>query len=277
MIEAPVGYQCPDCVEVASRRAGVGILPFGGRASRDPRTTSRVLVGLNGLVWLAILLTGSSGSLVMQWLALHPVGVCLSTDPGSYFPGVGQAGCTMLGAEGNWVPGVATGAWWQLVTSAFVHISPLHILGNMAAVWFIGPPLEAILGRTRFLAVYVVSLIGGSTAVMWLSEPESTTLGASGAVFGLLGSLLLLTIRGKGDVRGVLMWLGINLAITVFGASLISWQGHLGGLVAGLAVTGILLTVPRATPRRSLVQWSVIGGIVVLCAVLSAVRIAMLG
>ena len=98
---------------------------------------------------------------------------------------------------------------------------------------------EAILGRARFLAIYFTAMIGGSAAVMWLSDSFVPVVGASGAIYGLLGALLLLAIRHKGDVRNILIWLAINVVFS-FSVGNISWQGHLGGFVAGAAATAVI-------------------------------------
>ena len=120
----------------------------------------------------------------------------------------------------------------------------------MLMLFLLGPQLEQILGRARFLALYFVSLLGGSAAVMAFSEPYLSTLGASGAIYGLMGGLLLLAWRHKGDVRGILIWIGLNVALSFTWAG-ISWQGHLGGLVGGLGVALILVFLPKQQRRTS--------------------------
>lgn len=276
MIEAPVGYQCPDCVEQGSRRSRADELPYGGRRSSSGRPTVSVLIFVNLAVWIAILLTGSDNSILVRLLSLSPRGVCFAGGPGMYLPGADAAMCATLGTQATWSPGVADGAVWQLVTSGFVHVQFWHILSNMLILWFIGPTLEQTLGRARFLMLYFVSLIGGSAAVMWLAGPDTTTLGASGAMFGLLGALLVLSIRRKGDVRGVLMWIGLNIAVTVVGFGSISWQGHLGGLVSGLAATLIIVYAPRTGKHRTRVQWLLMSALVALLLASVAIRCAQL-
>lgn len=271
MIEAPVGYQCPRCVASGQRRTRSDELPFGGRAHKGTRSTTSVIMGINAVIWVAILLTGGSSSLLVRLLALTPQGLCLAAQEGRYYAGVDASTCAALPGT-TWAPGVADGAVWQVITSGFVHVDLLHILSNMLILWFIGPNLEQILGRSRFIAMYVLSLIGGSTVVMWLSGESTTSLGASGAIFGLLGALLILSIRTKGDIRGVLMWIGLNLVITVMGLGTISWQAHLGGLAAGLLATVIIVYTPGARQRRSLTQWILLGAFAALLAVAIGIR-----
>ena len=94
-----------------------------------------------------------------------------------------------------------------------------HIGFNMLALWILGPQLEMVVGRARFLALYLLSALAGSALVFWASPEYQATLGASGAIFGLLGALLVVAYKVGGDVRGILMWLGLNAVITFWGAS----------------------------------------------------------
>lgn len=269
MIEAPVGFQCPECVAAAAQQTRQNVTPYGGRRSLQPATTSMALIGLNAALWVATLVTGGTQGQVFRTLALTPTGLC-ELSSGRWFSGVSAAQCTT--ASGNWVAGVADGAWWQLITSAFLHVELMHILFNMLALWFLGPGVERVLGRARFLALYLISALAGSVTVYWLSSPTTTTLGASGAVFGLMGAVLILAIRARGDVRTILLWIGANVAITVFGAAFISWQGHLGGFLGGIAVTLILVS----TRRRPSLQWGALAALVALLVVATVARTLIL-
>lgn len=247
MVDAAVGFQCPECTKKGARETRQGILPYGGHPSRDPRLTSIVLIVINIAVFL---MTSRSTSLFNQ-LALVPRGVCLDVnDPGSYYPGFLKAVCVANGD--NWVAGVSSGAWWQVVTSAFTHLNLVHIGLNMVSLFIIGPLLERVLGRTRFLAVYGIAALAGSAGVMWLTSPETSGVGASGALFGVLGAILVLTYRAKGRYQQILIILGINIAYDMFYLGTISWQAHLGGLVAGLLAGWIIAYAPRE--RRHQVQ-----------------------
>ena len=132
-----------------------------------------------------------------------------------------------------------------------------------------GEDPERVLGRARFLAVYVVSALTASALVMWLAPPTTTTLGASGAISGLMGALLVLVLRHKGDARTVLTWIGINVVITVLGSAGISWQGHLGGFLGGIAVTLLLVWLRKARPW----QWMAVGSVGALALVAMAARV----
>lgn len=274
MISAAVGFQCPECVADGARQTRQNDGPYGGRRSANPTLTTIVLIAINAFVWAAISATGGALSRVVDALALLPVGRCLSVeDANRYYPDTGRQACQAM-ADGSWQPGVAEGAYWQLLTSAFTHIEILHIGVNMLMLWFLGPSLERALGRVRFLAVYLISALSGSVVVLWLSDPGTSTLGASGAVFGMIGALLVLAYKVHGDVRSLLLYLGINVVYTFIGPGSISWQGHLGGLLGGLAAAILVVYAPRAQRSR----WQVPGliAIVVVLLVVAAVRILQL-
>lgn len=273
MREASVGFQCPSCVSEGARSTRQGRTAYGGVRSGNPALTSIGLIVTNAAIWLAILATGWHSSELIRRLALSPVGTCESSNnPAMYYPNVAdQAICaTQTGGDGAWLPGVSDGAVWQLVTSAFTHVDIWHIAFNMLALWVLGPQLEMAIGRLRFLALYLLSALAGSTAVYWLAAENSSTLGASGATFGLMGALLVIAFKVGGDVRQILTWLGINVVITVLGSQFISWQAHFGGLLAGMAIAAILVYSPRQ--RRGVLQAVGLGLLAVLLVVLIAVR-----
>ncbi|MFT4295100.1 MAG: rhomboid family intramembrane serine protease, partial [Micropruina sp.] len=214
------------------------------RRPADPRLTSLVLIGGNVAVYLLILATGGWASLWVNRLGISPLGMCLLDDgSGRYYPGSDAAACATL-PDTVWLAGAADGAWWQVLTNAFTHADPIHLLGNLLALWYLGPPLEQAVGRLRFLTIYGLGVLGASAAVLWLSDPDSTALGASGAIFAMLGALLVLARRFGGNYQLIAVFLAVNIVITVVGGSHISWQGHLGGLLAGLAA-GAALALPR--------------------------------
>jgi membrane associated rhomboid family serine protease len=129
---------------------------------------------------------------------------------------------------------------WRMITAGFVH-SPdsfWHILLNAYSIYIFGRVIEPMLGPARFLALYLISIFGGSAMVLWLSEPVVPVVGASGAFFGLMGAYLIM-LRAIGDNSGLLVGLiAVNLAFG-FLVPGISWQGHLGGLLSGMAVTSV--------------------------------------
>ncbi len=145
-----------------------------------------------------------------------------------------------------WPAGVAAyDQYYRLLTSAFLHDGPAHILFNMWALWVIGPALERWLGRTRFIALYLLSALGGSVLVYLLTPVNVPTLGASGAIFGLFGASFVLARKLNFDVRPIVGLIVINLVIT-FVAPGISWQGHVGGLITGAAIGAVYAYAPRA-------------------------------
>jgi membrane associated rhomboid family serine protease len=258
MNSAAVGFQCPSCVKEGSRGTRTGRLPYGGAHSANPALTSIGLIVVNIAVWVAITSDGGGGSGLVDKLALLPQTTLFGN----------QDGTTTL------VEGVAGGAWWQLGTSVFSHVEVWHIGFNMLALYFLGPQLELILGRARFLAVYLLSGLAGSIAVLWFSHEHSQTLGASGAIFGLMGALLVVGLKVGANVQQLLVWIGINVVFTVTASSYISWQGHFGGLLGGSLLAALVVYAPRR--RRNVFQWAGLAGFAVLCVVLAAVRIAAL-
>lgn len=275
MRDAAVGFQCPSCVSEGAKQTRSGRTAYGGARPGNPALTSMALIATNVAVWLAIVATGWQSSDLIRRLALVPLGTCAS-EQGGYYPNLtSEALCQRFAqGDGTWVPGVADGAYWQLITSAFTHVDIWHIGFNMLALWVLGPQLELAIGRVRFVALYLLSALAGSTMVYWLAAESGATLGASGATFGLMGALLVIVFKVGGDVRTILTWLGINVVITVLGSQFISWQAHLGGLLCGMAIAAVLVYSPR--PRRTLVQTLGLGAITVLLALLIALRTAQL-
>ncbi|NJQ13873.1 rhomboid family intramembrane serine protease [Streptomyces bohaiensis] len=229
MIDAAVGYQCPECVRqgAAEQAATQPRTIAGGRLRTDTRLVTLCLIGVNLAVFVGL--------------------------KASEYLGGGEFGLirdfAMLGYA--WAPGspelmgVATGEWYRLLTSAFMHQAIFHIAFNMFALWFLGPNLEAALGRGRFLALYLISALAGSTASFALAAQNQFSLGASGAVFGLFGALAVLLRKLRYDMRPVLVLLAVNLVITFLPGLNIAWQAHLGGLVAGAAIAYGMVHAPR--------------------------------
>jgi membrane associated rhomboid family serine protease len=273
MIAAPVGFQCPQCVRSHTRRTRQNEGPYGGVRSADVNLTTIVLIAVNLAVWALIQATGGTASPWVSYLGLTPVGSCGAAEAGMYYPGaLSPEVCAQLG--GLWRAGAATGAVWQFATSLFTHISLIHLGCNLLTLWFLGPPLERALGRARFLILYFLSGLSGSAVIFWLSGAASTAIGASGAIFGLLAALLIISRKLKQDVRQILLWLGLNVLITVINLGSISWQGHLGGFLGGAAVTAILVYAPPR--RRSRVQTAALLGYTAALAALTASRLLFL-
>jgi membrane associated rhomboid family serine protease len=238
MRQAAVGFQCPECVAEGQRSTRQARTAYGGRRPAKPGTVTLALIGVNAVVFLAVLATGGSRGWVMNLFALLPTSALGLVDG---MPTV--------------IRGVADGAYWQPLTSMFTHVQIWHIGFNMMALYLLGPQMEAMLGRARFAALYLLAGLVGSATVYWLAAPTSQTIGASGAIFGLMGALLVVAIRVRGDVQGLLILVGINVAITVWGRGFISWQGHLGGFVGGLVLALVLVYAPRQNRTR----WQMLG------------------
>lgn len=247
MRQAAVGFQCPTCVSEGAKSTRSGRTTYGGAVPGNPVLTSQVLIAVNVAVWLLIVVTGGASSSWVDRLGLLPDGATFRFPDGSL----------------QRLDGVADGSYWQLVTSMFTHVDIWHVGFNMLALWFLGPQLEMALGRIRFLALYLVSGLVGSAFVYWLALEHSATIGASGSIFGLMGGLLIIALKVHGDVRQLLMWIGLNFVITVLGRGFISWQGHLGGFVGGVLIATILVYAPRK--QRPVWQ---LGGIAVLAVLL---------
>lgn len=250
MRTASVGFQCPDCVAEGARTTRQARTAYGGVRHARPGLVTQVLIGLNILVFVLVLGTGGSSGPVLARFALIPTG-----------------GNFLVGGQPTVVDGIAQGAVWQLVTSMFTHVAIWHIGFNMLALFILGPQLEAMLGRWRFATLYLLSGLVGSATVYWLSSPTSVTIGASGAIFGLMGALLVVAFKVKGDVQSLLTLVAINVVITVLGASFISWQGHLGGFVGGL-VLGLVLVY---APRQHRTAWQLAGVTVVAVLTVAAI------
>jgi membrane associated rhomboid family serine protease len=267
MRPAAVGFQCPECVKEGAQTTRSGRTAYGGLRPTDASLTSMVLIALNVGVWIAILATGGNDSRLLDYLVLRPEALCLAQ--GGAFD-VTQAVCEANG--GTWVPGVSDGAYWQLVTAMFTHVQLWHIGFNMLALYALGPQLELVVGRARFLALYFLSGLAGSALVYW---GDRGALGASGAIFGLMGALLVVALKVHGDVRGILTWIGINFVITFVFVNAISWEGHLGGFIGGAAIGAVLVYAPRG-PRRTAFQVAGLTAIAAVIVLSIVVRTAML-
>jgi membrane associated rhomboid family serine protease len=171
----------------------------------------------------------------------------------------------LIGRAGPY--GVADGQWYRLITSAFLHeplgsgFGILHIAFNMWALIIVGPPLERVLGRLRFLAVYLVSALGGSVLFYLIAPAHAGAYGASGAIFGLFGAYFIMARRMRVDARQIVFLIVLNLAIG-FLVPGIGWQAHIGGLIAGSALTAAYAYAPRS--NRTLIQLVATAGIVAL-------------
>lgn len=147
-----------------------------------------------------------------------------------------------------WAPAVAYGDLYRLVTSAFLHYGVMHLLFNMWALYIVGPPLEMWLGRLRFCGLYALSALGGSVTVYLIAPLNTATAGASGAVFGLFAATFVVARRLNLNVGWVVALIVINLLLPVV-VPHVSWQGHVGGLVAGALIAAAFVYAPGWAPR----------------------------
>ena len=272
MREAAVGFQCPDCVSQGAKASRQHQGAYGGQRSADPRLTTFVLMGLNVAVWLAVMATGATHSRLLQRLALRGDGACFDQGMREWYPRATEDLCQRI-AGTVWVDGVSSGDWWQPVTSAFTHVEVWHVGLNMLGLYFLGPMLEGVVGRVRFLAIYLGSALTASAAMLWLANPHTYTVGASGAIFGLMGAILVLAHKVRANLQQIGMWVVLNFVIT-FTVGGISWQGHVGGFVGGVVLAAIVAYAPR--PRRETWQWLGISLVVALAVGASALRAVQL-
>ncbi|MZD04480.1 rhomboid family intramembrane serine protease [Streptomyces sp. SID5785] len=267
MRDAAVGFQCPECVREGSRSVRAARTVAGGRIAAVPLVTY-ALMAVNVLVYVAELVRPQ----LVDRLQMLGIGL-MGPDGGAYeyqtpYPSTFHP------------EGVADGEWYRLLTGAFLHLPPgdywfglLHITLNMASLWNLGRLVESQLGRVRYLALYLLSALGGSVAVLLLA-PETPTVGASGAIFGLGAAYYVIARRMKWDMRQVNQFMGAFLLWMIISARFASWQGHLGGLLAGALVAVALLHAPQA--RRTPVQAVACVGVFALLMAVTALRVGAL-
>lgn len=209
MTVAPVGIRCPDHA-ATGRPLSQTVKAARPSLRRDATLVTKGLIAFNLAFYLITVAQG--------------VGV---NDP---------RGGKLFNEFLLYGPFVADGEWWRLVTAAFLHASLLHIAFNMLALWWIGGPLEEAIGPWRYLAIYFVSGLAGSAGAL-LASPQDPVVGASGAIFGLFGAMVVIQWQATGSLAGPATTLIlVNLAIT-FALPNISWGGHVGGLVGGMLAT----------------------------------------
>ncbi|MGW2931270.1 rhomboid family intramembrane serine protease [Streptomyces sp. NPDC001156] len=268
MREAAVGHQCPECVKEGARSIRQARTAFGGRITTAPVVTY-VLIGLNVLAYLGELVRPA----IEDRFAM--LGAGLRDAIGGHY-------LWQYPYSPEWhAEGVVAGQWERLLTGAFLHLPPtqgtfgiLHIVMNMVSLWNIGRVVEAQLGRVRYLALYLLSALGGSVLVLLLA-PGTSTVGASGAIFGLGAAYYVMAKRLGADMSTVNRFMAGLLVWLLISAGLTSWQGHLGGLLAGGLVTLVYAYVPRG-PRRGMIQTAACLGLLVLLVLLTVGKVTEL-
>lgn len=244
MHSAAVGQHCTDCVRGDSKTVRQARTVFGGRVTATPVVTY-TLIAVTVLAYLAEL--ASSG-----------------VEPQFSY----------------WGLGVAAGQWYRLLTGAFLHSLPgqnifgiTHIIFNMAALAMLGPAVEGVLGRVRFLSLYLLSALGGSV-LTYLIAPAQAAVGASGAVFGVAAAYFIISRRLHRNVAYGTRLVVVYVIWLLISAQFTSWQGHLGGLLAGGALAAGFAYAPAK--RRGLLQAAAAAGLAVLLIALVAVKTAQL-
>ncbi|MDI3329828.1 MAG: rhomboid family intramembrane serine protease [Micrococcus sp.] len=212
------------------------------------------------------------------WVTWTMIGICVVVYVLQWITSGQRTGVT----EQFWYAGMYTSALamdpWRMLTSAFLHSlgNPLHIVLNLFTLWMMGRVLEPVLGWARFLALYLVSAFGGSVAVLWLSAPNVPVVGASGAVYGLFAALFIVLRRTGGNVSSIVALIAVNLVVSFMGSN-ISWQGHIGGLVAGAACAAVFAYVPAPRGGPAVWQWLALAGVasvLLVLTVLGALRLS---
>jgi len=240
--QAAVGVHCPECVAEARQRAPKrkpAIVTAFSRSSSRPVVTYS-LMAICAIVFALQFITAD---VVTQWLAYIPVYTAVQP--------------------------------WRMVTAIFLHGSILHLLFNMYALFIFGPMLESMLGRIRFLALYLIAGFAGSVAVLVLA-PGTAVVGASGAIFGLFSAFFVIQRRLGGNATQLLIIIALNLAIGFFVPN-VAWQAHLGGLIVGALIALIFMRTRRTDQQRlqiALVGSTALGLIVI--TVFAAMRLGLM-
>ncbi len=253
MRPASVGFHCPDDVDRASRTVRAPRTAVGAKLLESPPYVTIVLGLLNVAAYLYTGLKSVRGL----------------SDPTASPP-------SSLFYHWQLVPAfVHDGDYYELITLAFLHVSPLHLASNMLALGVLGPPLEALLGRGRFGAVYLLSALGGSAAIYAFGNALGPTVGASGAIFGLFGAAIVLVRKLGLDPQWLIGIVVLNFVLT-FSIPGISKLGHIGGFVAGILAALAIGGLPKARARMGVrMQAGGLSALAVLVLLVIGIRTAI--
>ena len=247
---AAVGQQCVECVHEGGRTTRRPTTVFGGRPARTAVVTW-TLIAVNVLLFLVEL---AKPSIANDW---------------------GLLGYATIGSGP--MQGIASGQWYRLILSAFLPpatglggLGFIDIAFNLWALYAVGPSLEQLLGRGRFLVVYLLSALGGGVLFYLIAPQNVLALGASGAIFGLFGAWFVVSRRLQIDSRGILVLIGINLAFSFIYRGAIAWQDHVGGLIGGVLITAAFAYAPRK--NRLVIQAGAATAILVILVVIVVLR-----
>ncbi|ALV41485.1 rhomboid family intramembrane serine protease [Pseudarthrobacter sulfonivorans] len=247
---AAVGFQCVDCVNETKRTTPAVKTVYGGAVATGKPVVTFGIIALCAVMY------------VLQWVV-----------PGEWiYQNLAFANVFATPEFGEFEP-------WRMLTAAFLHSQGfiLHIVLNMYMLWIFGQALEPLLGRVRFLALYLISAIGGSVGYLLLTPgyvpgvPLAGVVGASGAIFGLFGAMLLVQRHRGGDTRQLWVLIAIN-GVIGFVVPQIAWQAHLGGLVTG-ALCAAVIAYTRRGPRQGLLHGAGLVAVVLLLALASWLRV----
>jgi membrane associated rhomboid family serine protease len=268
MIPAPVGHQCPDCVAEARReyRQGPGRQVAAANLKATPVTKVLLIAMGIGYLW-QLVVAGGPGSL------FDGPGYQDLIDAGALVPFTG-------GTEQHLTGGIVGGEWWRLLSSMFLHAGLIHLGLNAYVLWIFGNEIERQIGRVETLAVFLVTGVFAGATSFAFAPGFIVAVGASGAIFGLVGAFIAYNYRRREHVmaqarlRGALSMLVINLIIG-FSIPGIDWRAHVGGLVAGL-VAGFAVDPSRPVASRR--AFAVVGlvGLLVVAIALVAFRTAQI-
>lgn len=217
MIAAPVGFQCPDCVSGASANV-IRVKPRSGIGADLPPITRAIIA------------------------------ICIAL-----FVGGNVLGISLFSAEklAMYPPFIAVDSqWYRLITAAFLHGGWLHIAFNMYALYYLGRELEVFLGARRFIALYLLSALGGTVASYLFSPVQTVSVGASGAIFGLMTALIIAGREMRADTSQVMTLLVVNILIG-FASPNIDWRAHFGGAIIGALATSAMMVTAKNGVFRS--------------------------
>jgi membrane associated rhomboid family serine protease len=255
MRPASVGFHCPDDVAEARRTVRAPRTSVGAKILDAPPYVTGTLLALNVVVY-----------------------VLTATAPRASFndPSAGATAGSGIFYHWQLLPVFVHDKHWyyELLTSAFLHANVLHIVSNMIALVFVGPALERLLGWWRFLAVYLLSALGGSAAIYAFGNDIGTTVGASGAIFGLFGACVVLVRRLGLDLQWLISIIALNFVLT-FSISGISKLGHVGGFVTGILAAMAIGGLPAARSRIPVrLQAAGLAGLLALIGLIVGLRTA---
>ena len=243
--QAAVGVICPECMreqrQNAPRTKSAVRTRLGRLRGPDQPVVTYSIIALTLVIFLLQLIPGLGVTNALLYAGVY-------SYPGSFEP-------------------------WRMVTSVFVHSTGFifHVLLNMYTLWIFGQILERMLGRGRFLALYLLSGLAGSLGVLFLASPLTPVVGASGAIFGLMGAFLVIQRKLGGNATQLLILVGINLVIGFLPGLNVAWQAHVGGLIGG-AVIGLIFVQTRQRSKRTQ-QLVLLGGFAVLLVALSLTKL----